>query len=185
MRMSRTSTLTLFARPITSEAEIDLTGASIDPDRLIAGQRARRPKRRIAGNVRSRMQHQRAGVRWRLLVTNDACAVMVSLRVVDWARPCIVGPEGEDGRERDDGSDHVFCPVQIRCSRLKMILAPFPIAQSATSAHRPPRYFRSIVGHRTRRWRRGRPAIFAATRPGVADRPPGPVRSGGTGQAIP
>ena len=39
------------ARPIAPEAQIDLAGAAVDPDRLIAGQRARRPIRRIACNV--------------------------------------------------------------------------------------------------------------------------------------
>src|SRR5712672_4499716 len=39
--------LTSVARPITPEAQIDLTRASVDPDWLIARQSARRPKRRI------------------------------------------------------------------------------------------------------------------------------------------
>src|SRR5258705_12510370 len=35
--------LTSVARPIAPETEVELAGAAIDPDRLITGQRSRRP----------------------------------------------------------------------------------------------------------------------------------------------
>src|SRR5260370_41502514 len=47
-----------FARPIAPEAQIHLTGLSINPDRLIAGDRARRAVLRITCNVRSWMQNE-------------------------------------------------------------------------------------------------------------------------------
>src|SRR5216684_158475 len=43
--------LTSVARPISSKTQINLAGASVDPDRLIAGQRARRPIHRVTCNV--------------------------------------------------------------------------------------------------------------------------------------
>src|ERR1700730_9584188 len=39
------------AGPISSEAQIHFAGASVHPDRLIAGQRARRPIHRVTSNV--------------------------------------------------------------------------------------------------------------------------------------
>src|SRR3981081_3741026 len=44
--------LTSVARPIAPEAKVDLAGASVDPNRLIARQRARRPARGAAGTTR-------------------------------------------------------------------------------------------------------------------------------------
>src|ERR1700732_2877016 len=73
--------LTSVARPITPEAQIDLTGISVDPDRLIARQGARRPKRRITGDVRGGMKNQRATIIWwrqSCLILNNVGAVMVS-----------------------------------------------------------------------------------------------------------
>src|SRR6476469_8437671 len=74
--------LTSVARPITPEAQIDLTGASVDPDRLIAGQCARRPKRRITGDVRGGVKNQRATmIGWRqgcLILNNVGAGMMPS-----------------------------------------------------------------------------------------------------------
>src|ERR1700676_1540173 len=49
--ISNAKGLTSVARPIAPEAEVDLAGAAVDPHRLIAGQRARRPIHRVTGNV--------------------------------------------------------------------------------------------------------------------------------------
>src|SRR6266853_2247956 len=70
------------ARPIAPKAKIYLTGAAIDPDRLVAGQRARRPKRRIAGDVRGGMQDERtAAIRRRrkrlFLISDDVRVAMM------------------------------------------------------------------------------------------------------------
>src|SRR5258708_23962991 len=43
--------VTSVARPITPKAKVYLTGAAVDPDWLIAGQRARRPVHRVTCNV--------------------------------------------------------------------------------------------------------------------------------------
>src|SRR6266478_798299 len=48
-------------------------------------------------------------------------------------------------------------------------------AKSATSAHRPPRYFRSILADRIMHWRRDCSAASAAARSGVAGSAPAPA----------
>src|SRR5258708_15402126 len=55
---------TSVAGPIAPKAKVDLAGAAVDPDRLIARQRARRPVRRIACDVRGRMKNQRTSIIW-------------------------------------------------------------------------------------------------------------------------
>src|SRR5882757_7861071 len=55
---------TSVAGPIAPKTKVDLAGAAVDPDRLIAGQRARRPVRRIACDVRGRMKNQRTPILW-------------------------------------------------------------------------------------------------------------------------
>src|SRR5664279_4047463 len=52
--------LTSVARPIAPETQIDLAGAAVDPDRLIAAQRARRPIRCVACNVGGGMENEPA-----------------------------------------------------------------------------------------------------------------------------
>src|SRR5450759_3511634 len=44
---TKTPGSTSVARPIAPEAQVDLAGVSVDPYGLIAGQRARRPERRV------------------------------------------------------------------------------------------------------------------------------------------
>src|SRR5258708_35568137 len=71
----------LVAPPIASETQIHLAGGSVDPDRLIAGQRARRPRRRIACNVRGGMHHEPAAAiwrRWNNVIPNDIGAGMMA-----------------------------------------------------------------------------------------------------------
>src|SRR5260370_294755 len=70
-----------IAGPISSEAEIHLAGASIDPDRLIAGQRTRRPVPRVARDVQGRMRDEPAAI-WSAcnnvrIILNNVGAVMV------------------------------------------------------------------------------------------------------------
>src|ERR1700687_1078755 len=52
--------LTSVARPITPKGKSYPTGASVDPDGLIAGQRARRPVHRVTCNVGRGMQNEPA-----------------------------------------------------------------------------------------------------------------------------
>src|ERR1700730_4112893 len=98
--------LTSVARPITPEAQIDLTGASVDPDRLIAGQRARRPIRRITCDVRGGMKNQRAtiiGWRQSCLIPHNVAAVVMPSRLMSTS-PSTAAAERNNGRERNDGS---------------------------------------------------------------------------------
>src|SRR3981081_2345830 len=74
--------LTSVARPISSETQIHLARAAVDPDRLIAGQRARRPVHRVTCNVQGGMRNQPAAAKWRprnnlCLILNDVGAVMM------------------------------------------------------------------------------------------------------------
>src|ERR1700694_1077836 len=75
--------LTSVARPISSEPQIHLAGASVDPDRLIAGQRPRRPVLRVARNVRGGMKNEPAAIRTPCsnirVILNNVGAVMMSL----------------------------------------------------------------------------------------------------------
>src|SRR5450631_2306785 len=103
------------ARAITPETQIDFAGASIDPDRLIAGQRARCPVRRITCNVGGRMHDKPAaaiGCRrdLLLLISDDVRVAMMPRRLMD-SGPSIAAAECDNSRERDDGShQHGFWP---------------------------------------------------------------------------
>src|SRR5260370_6957052 len=50
--------LTPVAGPIAPKAKVYLTGASVDPDRLIAGQRPPRPVHPLPSHVLPPLQHQ-------------------------------------------------------------------------------------------------------------------------------
>src|ERR1700730_4051431 len=81
------SSLAPVARPIAPRAEVYLTRAAIDPDRLVARQRAGRPIRRIACDVRGGMQDKRtAGIRCRrkrlLLISDDVRVAMMPWRLM-------------------------------------------------------------------------------------------------------
>src|SRR3979411_3204373 len=70
-----TAHLTSIARPITPKDQVHLTGASVNPDGLLARQRARQSIRRHTCNVRGGMQNEPAaaiGCRQnRLLLISD------------------------------------------------------------------------------------------------------------------
>src|SRR5260370_35799983 len=99
--ISNRNNLTSVARPIAPETEVDLAGAAIDPDRLIAGQRARRPVPRITCYVRSGMKNQPAaaiGSRQDglFLIADHVAVAMMSLRLMAIG-PSMVAAEGENG----------------------------------------------------------------------------------------
>src|ERR1700736_1742834 len=74
--------LASVARPIASKTHVYLTGAAVDPHRLIAGQCARRPVHCVTCNVQGGMHDEPAAAIWRpvnnrCLLLNDIGAVMM------------------------------------------------------------------------------------------------------------
>src|ERR1700730_6942946 len=118
-RKRKAPRLAPVARSIAPKAQIYLTGAAIDPDRLVAGQRARRPKRRVACDVRGGMQDERAAAigcrRKRLfLISDDVRVAMMPWRLMGIG-PSIAAAKREDGGERDEGShQHDLNPLSLQ-----------------------------------------------------------------------
>src|SRR5258708_19725918 len=84
-----------------TEAQMSLARASIDPDRLIARQRARRAKRRIARDVLRGMRNQRRAVKGRRrrrlrLIAGNVRVAMMLWRLVGIG-PSLAGAECHDG----------------------------------------------------------------------------------------
>src|ERR1700730_6201066 len=79
----------------------------------------------------------------------------------------------------------ILVPLSVRRSRLQKGPASFGKANFATSARRPPRYFRSILPDQTGYSRHGGEPVFAAVRSGAADPAPTPALSAHIPQAMP
>src|SRR5216684_2812443 len=136
--ISNRNDLTSVARPIAPETEVDLAGAAIDPDRLIAGQRARRPVPRITCDVRSGMKNQPAaaiGSRQDglFLIADHVAVAMMSWRLM-WLLmgigPSRAAAEGENGGERDDGShQHDPCPLMSQAPSIENAAGVWPASQ--------------------------------------------------------
>jgi hypothetical protein len=124
---AKSPALAPVARPVAPETQIDLAGAAVDPDRLIAGQRSRRPEGRIASDVGGGMQDERwAAIRARqdglFLISDNVRVAMMPWRLMGIG-PSVAAAEYEDGREGGDGShQHDLRPLSVErlnreCSR--------------------------------------------------------------------
>src|ERR1700722_11336829 len=177
-----------IARPIAPETQIHLAGTAIDPDRLIAGQRARGPVWRVACDVLGGVHHQPTAIgprrNRRFLISDEVLMAMMPCRLMG-ARPSVAA-ERENGRQRDDGSHQHGCrPFPLTRLRWKMPPASCRKAKSATSARKPLRYLRSISARQTRHSCRGLSATLAGARPGASDRAPAPAPPAHILRAIP
>src|SRR5260370_29380303 len=97
--------LTPVAGPIAPKAKVYLTGASVDPDRLIAGQRARRPVHRVTCDVLSGMQDEPAAAVWHRwdnlrLIPNNVGTVMMLSRFIGVGKS-VTCTEQENGGKRE------------------------------------------------------------------------------------